>query len=128
MRTIKFRGKRKTNGDWIYGDLLQVPIAGWCSIMEQTASALNTPVIPETVGQFTGRKDMNEKEIYGGDKIKFTLFDFNGNDTQYEGIVEFEFGSWVVTYSDGNCGCYLFEVEEETIEVIGTIHDDLKVA
>ena len=67
MREIKFRGKRTDNGDWIYGYLM-VWKDGYTNInIEEEGFQVN----PETVGQFTGLKDKNGKEIYGeGDIYK----------------------------------------------------------
>lgn len=74
MCEILFRGKQKHNEkkEWVYGDLLQTfSYKGKsCSIMEQTPVAMNFPVIPETVGRFSGENDKNRTKIFEGDIVE----------------------------------------------------------
>lgn len=143
MREYKFRGRRIDNGEWVYGSLInnlffestdKSPIQ---YIVDPTqyeeydsfedVEYLAIEVDYATVGQFTGLKDKNDKEIYEGD----ILHDYHGTrhviqyfqpDTRFISIYadEYASGNW----DDGNESIGLIWVD---CEVIGNIYEAPKL-
>lgn len=73
MRETKFRGKRLDNGEWIEGDLLRM-LDHWFIFPDPAPEGIDKYAVdPATVGEYTGLKDKNGKEIYEGDVIRSPL-------------------------------------------------------
>ena len=79
------RAKYSMEGAFLEGYVCYVPYSDTIGIQTKETHGF-IPVIPKTIGRFTGRYDINAKPIYEGD------------------IVSYSTGLWVVEYSGGKMG------------------------
>lgn len=140
-REIKFRGKVYHNpqkvylgsgcqdGEWVYGDLHLQSANPHIHIKEHHREPINV----DTIGQFTGLHDKNEKPIYEGDIIKVVdcvkvvkyineicSFCFGNIETLKEPV----FAKWGDLYNYHQINGTYWEEYKNEIEVIGNIHDN----
>ena len=125
MRVIKFRGKKLSNGDWIYGSLVSSKDIDPAIYFQTGNGMVKTMdwvyVKQDSIGQFTSLYDKNGKEIYEGDILKVQGADEKIEVRFVRGVFAFLWNGYLDDEAPINAPT------QEWAEVIGNIHDNPKL-
>ncbi len=129
MRKIKFRGRHQLSGVWVYGYYVKDELIDYID----NGKGVKFAIYPETLGQFTGLKDKNGKEIYDGDIIHYEV---SGPYNQRNLIVSWlnYHAGWALATKVKNIGEWAIKMDGQqgrgnyppisNYEVIGNIYDN----
>lgn len=130
MSEILFRGKRLDTGEWVEGTNIIMGENGWCYICEtgttvhvrynnltenpQLLEAESFRIDIETIGQFSGMLDKNDRKIFEGDIV------LNENGIRYECVFTAKYARFAFRRSGVAFGWFA----PKSCEVIGNIYDN----
>lgn len=131
MREILFRGKRKDNGKWVYGNYAVTDNNEKQQHFIFQNKAFEFEVKSETVGQYTGLTDKNGKKIFEGDILGVT-----NDDPDYDYITKVYLDCDTLCvdvqgqdydYTSIGFAIEIWDDECDQVEIIGNIYDNTEL-
>jgi uncharacterized phage protein (TIGR01671 family) len=116
MHEILFRGKKISDGKWVYGLLTLSDGKAIIQTIPYGTRSTKYVVQPDTIGQYTGIIDKNGKKIFECDIVRRKTLD-----DSFTGVVEFKAPKFQVR---GEKFDVFIEDLYSAYEKIGNIHDN----
>ena len=115
-REFSFRGKSKSTGEWVFGNLFDKDTKGRTHIGTTVRRCFD--IDPETVGQFTGMTDKNGTKIFEGDILNEP---FEGKEKLYQVFWDEDRFSYLVKNGYGE---YYLDEMTQYAAIVGNIYDN----
>lgn len=133
MREILFKAKRKDKGEWVEGYyckwkqirrticVTEEKIVDCIIVWMSDGSMLRHEIDSDTLCQYTGFTDKNDKKIWENDIVRNKKGDI--------GVAQWfeEHAAFMIWNKTKNCVCYLAENDFSEIEVNGNVFDNLEL-
>lgn len=141
-RPIIFRAKAVSSGQWVYGNLIHSKRFEGCSNewrIHNQDTGLESDILPETVGQFTGLMGRNDRHVFEGDIFFEEVENDHGDERLYCVVIWLEIraqfamlamSEYIEWRDNGDGILYQFENYEidyndlEKLHYAGNIHDN----
>lgn len=125
MREIKFRAISECRGEgWVYGDLRHYArnshTEKWT--IYDPATGIETDIVEDTIGQFTGMVDYVGSKVFEGDILRLHI---DGN--EFVGSVEYNNYYGHFAFCQGSKKSTFAFIVPANIEIIGNIHEHLEL-
>lgn len=132
MREILFRGKRIPHGEWVEGFYGKKGVDEYTKHCIMRSTLVNqggiyyyftdSEVDPDTVGEFSGKRDKNDRRIFEGDIVD-GLFRFT---TPLRAVCTFKDGAFGLAWTHGGVDHFsaFTSICNVEYEVVGNIYDN----
>lgn len=127
-RDILFKDQRKSDREWIYGNLLRTD-DGIFIIQNHVPYHLleKYEVLEKTICEYTGLTDKDGRKIFEKDIVSAPFIGYAGKAKERNGAVEFVNGAFSVNWNDSEEYGKNFVGYVHEIKVIGNIFDNQEI-